>query len=511
MANIAKNGPNGVDLGYWAEDADPDGVHHPILWTSFREDHGWVSGYSSAVPLANSAGHRAFGGVGALWLPILAMPLGALGAARVSRQLGAQTGLVDFVVGALSPLTFYGADQWEHAPALAAALWALAFLREELSLRQFFALGLTAGVAVSLRRKVGLLLGVMAMVELWDGDRRRWWLGRIPHSAAAGASALAVFVGVNCLDAALIGSTLAQRSAYQAERAGANFGARIHDGILTSVSQYSNLDPTFFVFGSMALVGVALASWGWERDDETRVKAGIVFVGISLVVRAMVGGLLFLPGAFAAIPLIAAAPIFARRSGRLVIVGALVSVAMIIMLQWTGTFAAQWGGRYLLFPAAVVAVISCTELERRDLRHPAAVLAIASTALVAGLGLAWHIERPNGFSESRDQILALKSGDVVIATQPRFGRELAVDILDERWLSAWTPERVAAAFDGTGAAAPDEAVWLLHPGTCVTDGCGRRCAEHDDAGDLGDSRSTSLHKVFWLVGDTYVLEKFAPG
>lgn len=511
VVNIAENGTSGVDLGYWAEDVDPDGLHHPFIKTD-HPDQRWIQITGSAMPLASSAGQRAAGGLGALWLSILAVPFGALGAARLSRQLGAQTGVVAFiVVGALSPLTFYGADQWEHAPALAAAVWAFALLREELSLRQFLALGLTAGVAVALRRETGIFLGVMAMVELVDKDRRRWWLSHIAQAAATGASALSVFVGVNYLDGTIIGVTSTQRSTTQAERVGADFGNRIHDGILTTLSQYSDLDPTTFVFGIMALVGVALAAWGWERDDEARIKAGIVLVVVSLAVRVMVGGLAFVPGAFAALPLTAAAPILARKLGRPVILGAIVSTVIIVMLQWTGSLGAQWGGRYLLIPAAVVAVVSCTELERRDLRHPVAVLAIASTTLIAGLGLAWHIDRTNGIGESRDQILALTSGDVVIATHAHFGREVAVDLLDERWLNAWTPERVSAAFDVAGAAAPGEVVWLLHPGICVNDRCGRRWAERDDATDLDDWRSTSLHEISWLGGNTYVLEEFAPG
>jgi hypothetical protein len=510
VVNIAENGTSGVDLGYWAEDADPDGLHHPFIKTD-HSDHRWIQITGSAMPLASSAGQRAAGGLGALWLSILAVPFGALGAARLSRQLGAQTGVVAFiVVGALSPLTFYGADQWEHAPALAAAVWAFALLREELSLRQFLALGLIAGVGVALRRETGIFLGVMAMVELLDQDRRRWWLSHIAQAGATGASALSVFVGVNYLDGAIIGVTLTQRSTTQAERVGADFGNRIHDGILTTLSQYSDLDPTTFVFGIMALVGVALAAWGWERDDEARIKAGIVLVVVSLVVRVMVGGLAFVPGAFAALPLTAAAPILARKLGRRVILGAVVSTVIIVMLQWTGSLGAQWGGRYLLIPAAVVAVVSCTELERRDLRHPAAVLAIASTTLIAGLGLAWHIDRTNGIGESRDQILALTSGDVVIAMHAHFGREVAVDLLDERWLNAWTPERVSAAFDVAGAAAPGEVVWLLHSGICVNDRCDRRWAERDDATELDDWRSTSLHEISWLGGNTYVLEEFEP-
>ena len=481
VANIVENGTGGVDLGYWAEDEDPDGLHHPFINTD-HSDLGWIQVTGSAMPLASSAGQRAAGGLGALWLSVLAVPLGALAAARLSRQLGAQTGIVAFVViGALSPLTFYGADQWEHAPAVAAALWAFTLMREELSLRKFFVLGLTAGVAVALRRETGLFLGVMGMVELWDRDRRRWWLSRIPQTAAAGGTALAVLVGVGCLDAIVIGASLTERSASQAALVGSDLSDRFQDGILTTVSQYPNFDQSYVVFAMMSLGGIALAAWGWERNASRYVRVGFALVVISLVVRLMVAGLTFVPGAFAALPLTAAAPILARKLGTRVVVGAVISMVTIIMLQWTGSLGAQWGGRYLLVPAAVVAVVSCTELERRDLRHPAAVLAIASTALVAGLGLVWHIERTNGVAESREQILALTTGDVVVSTKSHFGREVAIDLLDERWLSGSSPELVAQAFGLASRAAPGESVWLLHPGTCAGNECGRTWAERDDA------------------------------
>lgn len=71
-------------------------------------------------------------------------------------------------------------------------------------------------------------------------------------------------------------------------------------------------------------------------------------MAISLVIRVMVGGLAFVHGAFAVIPLTAGAPILARRSGRRVIGGAIIPMVIIVVLQWTGSLDALWGsGRWV--------------------------------------------------------------------------------------------------------------------------------------------------------------------
>jgi len=144
VANIVENGHGGVDLEYWAEDVDPDGLHHPFLWTTYREDRGWIQITGSAMPLASSAGQRVAGGL-----------------------------------GALSPLTFMGRINGSTLLLSLPRYGRSRCWRKELSLRQFLALGLTAGVAVVLRQETALVLGVMAMVELLDKDRRRWWLSHI--------------------------------------------------------------------------------------------------------------------------------------------------------------------------------------------------------------------------------------------------------------------------------------------------------------------------------------------
>ncbi len=265
------------------------------------------------------------------------------------------------------------------------------------------------------------------------------------------------------------------------------------------------------MIGLGALVGVGLATAGWVRAEDSLLRAGITLAGVSIAMRYLAGGLGFVPGAFAVLPVVAAAPLLARRSGNRLIVGAVGGVVLVLLLQWTGSLAAQWGGRYLLLPASVVAVVALAEIERRDVRHPASVLAIVSTAAIALLGLGWHVERTNEVAMSRDEILAVTDGEVVISTHSHFPREVAVDLVDQRWLLGRTPELVADAFSVAAEAAPGERVWLLHPGTrCVDDPCARTWAERVDSTPLAGWRSSGVHEVRWLVGGTYVLEGFEP-
>lgn len=511
VTRLADVGTGGADIGYWAEAADPDGVLHPVVKTERRSD-GWVQVTSSAMPILSSWGERLAGSVGALWLAIVSVPIGALGAARLARGMGAPTGFTAFIViGAASPLTFYGADQWEHAPALAAGLWAVALLRERLVGWEFVALGVAAGTAGALRREVVLVLLVLGVLELLQADRRRFWFSHLGGAVVAGAAAVSVLAGVYVLDGAVLGESLASRSAAQAGLAGSDGGQRLHDAVLTTVSQYSNLSLPYSLIGLLTLVGVALATFGWVRDDESRVRMGAMLVGASLVVRILVGGFTFVPGAFAALPVAAAAPFLARGRERLLVAGSVAAMGVVIMLQWTGSLGAQWGGRYLLVPAAVVAVVALAEIERRDLRHPGAIVGLGATVAIALLGLVWHVERADLVAESRDAVLEVTEGEILISTHPHFPREIGPAINEERWLLGPTPEAVTDAFAVAAELTTGERVWLLHPGNaCDDDPCGRTWGERRDADPVVGWRSVQLVEVPWLVGDTFVLEAFEP-
>lgn len=515
VENIAEEGLSGVDLGYWASAADRTGEHHPFFNTTPTSE-GWIQATSAVMPTASSLGFRAAGGLGALWLSLLAVPVGALAAAALARQLGAPTGRLAFwVMGAASPLTFYGTDQWEHAPALATALWAVVMIKSHPVGRRALLTGALFGVAFVLRRESGAVLALLWLSELLRPELRRDRVEFVRHVLAA-ASAAAVCIAITFVtyrfDKAVLGQSLGGRTLNQAGGAGSELGQRLHDGVLTTISFYTALGPAEILMSLAVFVGIALAALGWRRGDESLTRIGVVLAVACVAIRIVLVGTGFVPGAFAALPLVAAAPVLARRDGRRLVVVAVLAVVAVIATQWTGSLAAQWGGRYLLLPAAVVAVVALAEFERRDARHPAAVAALGCTIAVGVLGLAWHVERTNGVAEIRDAVLEVTGDDVVVSAYAHFPREVAADLLDARWLRADRADDVAAALAVAEEAAPGEVVWLLHRGSCAPEilGCERRWEHRSGEQDLTGWTSGVVVEIPWLGAGTYVLEELVP-
>lgn len=513
VENIADQGISGVDVGYWAEEADWPGDHHPFYNTSLT-DEGWIQVTSALMPTASSVGFGLGGDLGALTLSLLSVPIGALAAAALARQLGAPTGRLAFwLVGAASPLTFYGTDQWEHAPALAVALWTLVLIRTHPVGRKAVATGALFGLAFVLRRESGAVLALAWLVELLRPELRRdhlEWFRQAVAAAAAGVACVAVTFVTYQFDKAVLGQSLGGRTVSQAGRAGTELGERLHDGVLTTISFYTALGPAEIGMSLAVFAGVALAAWGWRRDDESLVRIGVVLTVAGVAIRVVLVGTGFVPGALAVLPLGAAAPVLARRDGRRLVLIAVAGTLAVIATQWTGSLAAQWGGRYLLLPAAVLAVVAAAEYERRGWRHPAAAVPLVCTLAIAALGLAWHVERTNGTADIRDAVLEVTEGDVVVSTHAHFPREIAADLLDERWLRADRAPDVVPALAVVDEIAPGERVWLLHRGTCAEAGCARRWAEADGHTELSGWRSGAVVEVPWLGVGTYVIEELLP-
>ena len=515
VENIAEEGLSGVDLGYWAWEADRAGEHHPFYNTTLT-DEGWIQATSAVMPTASAVGFRLGGGLGALWLSLLAVPLGALAAGALARQLGAPTGRLAFwLIGAASPLTFYGTDQWEHAPALAVSLWTVVLIRTHPTGRKAMATGALFGLAFILRREGGAVLALVWLSELTRKELRHDLREFVRHAAAAALAAvvcLGVAFGTYQFDKQVLGQSLGGRTLNQAGSAGTDLGQRLHDGVLTGLSFYTALGPAEILMSLAVFAGIAVAALGWRRNDDSLVRIGIVAAVACVAIRIVLVGTGFVPGALAALPIGAAAPVLARRDGRRLVVIAVVAAVAVVATQWTGSLAAQWGGRYLLLPAAVVAVVACAEFERRDLRHPAAVAAIACTVAIAGLGLAWHVERTNGVIDIRDAVLEVAEGDVVVSAHAHFPREIAGDLLDERWLRADRADDVESALEVARVSAPGETVWLLHRGSCgagVID-CERRWSHGGGHDPLVGWSSGAVVEVPWLGIGSYVLEELVP-
>lgn len=477
-ASIAEHGLDGGDLGYWAESADPDGRHRAFVF-GFRSSRGWVHATGALMPMLGALGWLAAGSLGALWPSLVSVPLGALGAARLARHLGAPTGATAFwVVGASSPLTFYGLDHWEHAPAMAAAIWAVTLLLERPEGVWVAArVGLIAGLSVVLRRETAVMLGVLGLFTIADADDRRFWLGRPAFAVAGLGAAVGALAAADWLDRRVLGRTLSGKARAQlGEAAGLSVDGGA-DALRTTISQYTSTDAIYLQLGAATLAGAALAAWGWRDGDRVRAWVGSVLVLGGVAVRCLVAGSGFVPGALAVVPIVAAAPLLASGRARRLVAAALVAMAATLLLQDAGSLAAQWGGRYLLVPAAVLAIAAAAGIEQlravrsreRDPLRAVPFVLLGATVWMAALGVWWHVDRTGQLGASRDEVLAIVGDDVVISSHSHFPREIASAVDDRPWLLA--ADDVEAAVAVAARVAPGTPVWLLEPITCPDGVC----------------------------------------
>ena len=109
-------------------------------------------------------------------------------------------------VGLLSPVLFYGADFWEHAPALALGLLAIALIFEG-GRRRVLVGGLLAAVAIVMRNDILVTFVTLGSAAFVVSEERRRCLTRW-RELALGAGACAVAVAANGLiERALFSST----------------------------------------------------------------------------------------------------------------------------------------------------------------------------------------------------------------------------------------------------------------------------------------------------------------
>ena len=138
------------DVGYWAEEWDPDGRLHPLVYTTHLAGK-WVNVttlpvLTAAYPLYRLGGYRL-----ALVLPMLGSVLAALAARALARRLGGpghSGNLAFWAVGLLSPLAIYALDFWEHSLGVALGLWAVVLLVDVAEGRAGWKAGLVAGVLI---------------------------------------------------------------------------------------------------------------------------------------------------------------------------------------------------------------------------------------------------------------------------------------------------------------------------------------------------------------------------
>lgn len=445
-----------LDVGYWAEEYDPDGTYHPMFGTT-RTDEGWIQVTSlpmilAARPLYALGGYRA-----ALLLPIAGTVLAALAAAALAERLGSRGDgtVAGWVIGLGSPLLVYGLDLWEHSLGVAAVVWATVLLHDALTAGSWWRPPL-AGALLALAATMRTEALVYSMVLV--GAIGLWMLARRGLLATARLGVLTVLgFGLvwllnGALERALGGQSRTGRATGAASSAvsgvargggGDGLSTRLEEGLRTTFATSATTSWVPIVIGVLLVTAVGLVTAFGDRIPLERLRI-VVVVLASFTVLTVAPGLGFVPGLFAAFPVAAAALALNRLDARaLVLVAAALSALPVVWgFQFIGGAGPQWAGRYVLTSTVLLGVVGVIALGHAVPR-PIAGAVVAMSVFVNLFGAAWLWQRSHEVSDLFDDIVVVQ-GEALIARNEFFLREAGPESLDHRWLSAADP----AALEG---------------------------------------------------------------
>jgi hypothetical protein len=450
------------DLGYWAATLDPDAEAHPYRDTR-RMGDAYVDASTLpllylAYPLWTVGGYRAT----LLW-PMA----GAVAAAFVARGLARRVGgTADgwpafWLAGLASPLAIYALDLWEHTLGVAAMGTGVLVLydlcrpdRDDLRWWRGAVAGVLFGAAYTMRTEALVYtVASFAVAAVVLALRRRW-----TTAVAAGVAGIAGFgvlaVANGALEQAAVGGLIrSARASGTAAGVGSDLRDRVREGVVTLTSPFGSFDPTYLLLGllgSAALVAAAV----FAGPGGNRVRARIAAATAAVVaVMRLASGPGFWPGMLAASPMAAVG--LGRgwndRRERLLLAFALVPVPLVLAFQYTGGALPQWGGRYLLTSGFVLAAVGAAALP--ELVRWARIGAVALSVAVTALGLTWMAIRTHQVAAALAP-LGERPEEILIWSDGFLPREFAAAYGEDRWLAGASPDRLDAALDVAGRAAP---------------------------------------------------------
>jgi hypothetical protein len=441
------------DLGYWAEDADPDGDHHPLWHTSAVGDR-WVQATSLPFVVAALPLYEAFGPAGALLLPMAGGVLAALAARRLSRTLYRGAGWAAFwLVGAAGPVLFYAADFWEHAVAVGLALMAMALALDDAATERprggrVLLAGVLAGLAVVVRAEMLLYgLAFAGSILVVASERRRWFAApRRILLVGFGAAVPVVINGV--VERVLLADGVRDgRAADSLSSAGANASSRVTDALVTSVGLFPDDRALALALGSMLVICLLIVGAHLARPQLVTERAAVlagVFAALLYLFR-FASGPGFAPGCLIVAPL-AAVGVFAARTpkARVLLGTALATLPLVWLTAWQGNHLAQWGGRYVLLSGALLTILAVGPLQAAGWRRAPVAILVGLTLAVSAIGATWHIERTRVVADAVSEIEALPPDDVIVSDFAHLGREAGAWYGDHRWLRTARPGGIAA-------------------------------------------------------------------
>ena len=427
------------DVGYWAEDLDPEGWFHPLANTE-RVGDRWVQATSLPYAAATAGLWALAGPLGVALLSAAGGVAAALAARHLARHLGARGDIAFWLVGLASPLAVYAVDAWEHAPAAGLALWGIALALDADRPTRAAAACALLGAALLLRAEVGASVISFAVACLCVGEFRRRFT-RQPQLVVAGAAAAGSLLAVNALlERWLLDAGVRDaRASAGAVDAGSEVGRRLTDAVVTGAGLLadetaSGIAVSLVLAGALLVLTLGLVGRLTLSPAATR---GVTAVVVALYGLRLLDGWANVPGVLAAVPVVVLAATVTRTPPVRVLLGtALGAVPVVWAAQWKGGHVLQWGGRYLLVPTLLLLVLAAVALEGPVRRLLPARVLLGITVAVGALGLGWHIHRTDVVAGQGQALEALSAETVVVTDMPHLGRELGAWYDDRRWLSA---------------------------------------------------------------------------
>ncbi|HMK12458.1 MAG TPA: hypothetical protein VK461_12790, partial [Acidimicrobiales bacterium] len=455
---MADEGRWAPDLGYWAADVDPTGSHHPILFAQPHDDQ-WVAVPSLPLVVAGRPFWQLGGARVAVLIPVLSVVLAAYAARRLSRWVSRGDGWLAFwFVGLLSPVLFYGADFWEHAPALALGLLAVALVLEG-GLRKVLIGGAIAGLAVAMRNDMLATFAALGVAALLVPEERRRCLQRWRELGAGCAALLAVVFANTVIEHFVLApGTGSARAGGRVSILGAQLADRLRDAVITSVGVLANDYWLALAIGAVIGLGILLLAAGAADRSGDASMPGVVGAVVAwggMAWRFATFGVSTVPGFLCAAP-VAALGFFGERTRReqVLFLGAVIAIPTVWMTEWVGGHAPQWGGRYLLLPTSLLIVLAASQVARLGAR-PLVVALLGLSAVMSVIGVVWHIDRTRSVARFAQDVMAVPNDVVVIGDQPWMGSEIGTWYGDRRFLSA------RAADDNPNDADPEDVVTVV--------------------------------------------------
>jgi hypothetical protein len=474
---MARTGTLDPDLGYWAEEWDPDGALHPIALTMHFGER-WVNvttlpALLVAEPLYEVGGYRA-----TLLIPIAGTVLCAAAARAIARRAGARTGWSTYwLVGLASPMAIYALDFWEHSVGVGLTAWAIVLLVDvgvgARSWRAAGVAGLLVGAAATMRTDVLAYGGVGTLVAMAALVTRRFriepvrsWFASALAVGASSAMGLVAAMGANqVLEHVVMGASLRAGRAATAATMGGNLGLRIEESFITTVG-LNALPGRLDYFGGALIVGSVayLCIAGRPDADPRRWRLAVASVLVGYV-GIVAGPLGFVPGFLSATPLAVAGLAVGPRLGeraRLVLAIGVCSLPVVFATQYVGGAVPQWGGRYVLTSAVLLAGLGGAALAR--LHATVRWTVVAASIAITVFGLSWLSVRSHEVADSFDE-LGQRDEPVLVSTLYHLVREGGAATIDQRWLTVYRDEDRVRAAEVVAAAGYDSfALVVVHDG-----------------------------------------------